>query len=121
MADLAVGDVTGYGATVTALDPALRHRADRNVAAMRADSESGWMLRLAGDLRRLAAPAEMLTPHERRILEASSFGMTAPMVAETLGVKPSTVTSHLEHVRAKLGAKNTTHAVALALRAGVIE
>lgn len=57
---------------------------------------------------------------ELRVLECLSHGMTAPMAAEALGVSVETVKSHLRSARRRLAAKNSTHAVTLAIRLGMI-
>lgn len=60
------------------------------------------------------------TPAERRVLLCLSHGMTTAMCADVLGVSPETVKAHTRSVRYRLAAKDTTHAVALAIRAGII-
>lgn len=46
--------------------------------------------------------------------------MTVKEVARNLHISPKTVSLHAQAVRAKLHAKNTAHAVAIALRQGLI-
>jgi len=85
---------------------------------MRRDRSHPWARRLVATL---ADPArESLTPQEARVLTAYSVGMDGPDVAEVLGLSANTVATHTKHARQKLQAKNTTHAVANALRMGVI-
>lgn len=60
----------------------------------------------------------MLTQHQLRVLQAASFGYDEPRTADLLGVKRSTVRELRRTIRAKLGARTTTHAVALAIRGG---
>lgn len=103
---------------MAALEPEHVERAERNLRAMREDVAHTWVPRLLGDV---AAHGVSLTEQEKRVLLASSYGMTEPMVADLLGIGGATVTRHLAHIRAKLGAKNTTHAVALAIRCGAIQ
>ena len=62
-----------------------------------------------------------LTPRETDVLRLVARGRTAKQIAPLLGMTTSTVQHHLNHIRAKLGAKNNAHLVALALRAGLIE
>lgn len=59
-----------------------------------------------------------LSPRERDVLELYQIGLTRPYIAQVLGVKPQTVKSTLTDARRKLGARNSTHAVALAIREG---
>lgn len=60
---------------------------------------------------------EPLTDREREVLAAAAEGLTNHEIAETLFIGFSTVKTHLDHARTKLGARNTTHAVVLADRA----
>jgi len=57
---------------------------------------------------------------EREVLELFAEGMTVEEVAKERGRSPETVKTQLFKARAKLGAKNVTHAVALAIRKGVL-
>ena len=61
------------------------------------------------------------TTRELEILKAIANGMNYQEVAKTMYISVETVKSHLRHLRPKLNAKNTTHAVAIALRRGMIE
>ena len=60
------------------------------------------------------------TPHELRVLLCVSHGMTNQMVAETVGCGIESVKSHLKNAQHRLAAKNRAHAVAIALREGMI-
>ena len=57
---------------------------------------------------------------ELSVLAFLSHGLTVPMIADTLEIKADTVREHARIARYRLGAKNTTHAVALAIRQGLI-
>lgn len=61
-----------------------------------------------------------LSQGERYALMAASHGMRRPESAEILGVCEETIASRLERARRILRAKNTTHAVAIAMRLGLI-
>lgn len=61
-----------------------------------------------------------LTPRERTALEHAADGLTLPLIGEEMHILPTTVESHLSAARTKLGARNTVHAVAIAIRYGVI-
>jgi len=65
-----------------------------------------------------AAPVEPLTPREREVMRRVAAGMTDRLVAERLGLRVSTVRTHVEHARAKLGARTRAHAVARAIATG---
>jgi DNA-binding CsgD family transcriptional regulator len=62
-----------------------------------------------------------LSPAEKRVLLMASHGMQAKMIAEVFGISKQTVLSQLKSARYALRAKNTAHAIALALRMGLIE
>jgi len=61
-----------------------------------------------------------LTSVERRVLEAFADGGTSPSVGDSLGISASMVHDHLAYARTRLVARNTTHAVAIGIRAGMI-
>lgn len=108
---------------------------------MRTDHGSDWPNRLLSDLN--AAPlvseewlsrtrtprtiagavqqyGDTLTPRQLDVIRCHAHGLDGPMTAEALGVTLATVESHLKLVRYKLRAKNTTHAVAQAIRSGLV-
>ena len=104
-----------------------------NVMAMLEADENGWVDALLRDLEhaplladergvRFSSPGRGdLTPAELRVVAAMSHGLTAEMAADLLGVATETVKTHLKAARVRLRAKNTAHAVANALRQGLIE
>lgn len=53
-------------------------------------------------------------------LRNAAAGMTSRDAARAMGISPCTVRSHLAKARDALGAKNTTHAVALAIARGIL-
>lgn len=72
--------------------------------------------------------SELALPQRRsasqRQLEALSYhshGLVESECADAMGVSCETVKTHLEVARRSLGAKTTTHAVAIALRLGLID
>lgn len=60
------------------------------------------------------------TPREREVLAELAGGLSNKEVAQRLGIEPSTVENHLNHIFRKLGAQNRTQAVVLAIRHGLI-
>jgi DNA-binding CsgD family transcriptional regulator len=62
-----------------------------------------------------------LSPYERRVLMAIASGLNRDEAATVLGYTLESVKDALRRVRRILGAKTTAHAVAVALRTGVIE
>jgi DNA-binding CsgD family transcriptional regulator len=88
------------------------------------DRRHDSLIRLAS--RVIATPGGLpgepvtLTPEQRHCLSASAAGLHLNEAAEALGLGPYTVQRHLLHARLLLTAKNPTHAVANALRLGLI-
>lgn len=64
---------------------------------------------------------KLLTERQRQILQMFADGAHTDKVAETLGLSTETVRTHTKRILAKLNASTRTHAVAVALRAQVIE
>ena len=63
---------------------------------------------------------EPLTVREQEILAGAADGETAAQTGARLFLSSETVKSYRKRVIAKLGARNGTHAVALALRSGLL-
>jgi DNA-binding CsgD family transcriptional regulator len=64
--------------------------------------------------------AHELSPRERDALTYLSRGESRAEVAERLRISENTLRAYIDSARVKLGAMNTTHAVALALARGAI-
>ena len=62
-----------------------------------------------------------LTPREREILTLLASGRTSKEIARKLVISPRTVSTHVQHILAKLDVKNRAHAIALAHRAGLVD
>jgi PAS domain S-box-containing protein len=62
-----------------------------------------------------------LTAREREVLQLAAGGNSTRKIAELLGLRPSTVKTHFEHVYDKLGTHDRVSAVAECLRGGLIE
>jgi DNA-binding NarL/FixJ family response regulator len=61
-----------------------------------------------------------LTRREREVLAIAAEGLTAREIAERLGVRERTVTTHLARIYGKLGVGNRLAALRLAARAGLV-
>lgn len=61
-----------------------------------------------------------LTDRQRQSLQLRADGMTTKNICAIMGIGTSSVQEHLTAACRKLGAKNTTHAVALAVLRGII-
>ena len=60
------------------------------------------------------------TPPELDVIRCFSHGLEADLAAAALGIDTDAVETRLQLARVKLAAKNTTHAVARAIRLGLI-
>jgi DNA-binding CsgD family transcriptional regulator len=61
-----------------------------------------------------------LTPREREVLTQIAAGMTSKEIAAASGTSRNTVRNHRTSIMAKLGAESAPHAVAIAMRRGLV-
>lgn len=108
------GQIAGFSVSGErlAIDPA-----DRGMLQLIATYAFGHLLLLGGQPP--AAPAR-LAPREREALQWAAEGKTDWEISEVMGISEHGVDFHLRSARAKLGTANRTHAVAIALRRGLI-
>lgn len=66
-------------------------------------------------------PFFILSDRQRQILALAALGLTNREIARRLHLSVHTVPEYLKMIRERLGASNTTHAVALALVSELIE
>lgn len=76
--------------------------------------------RLIRDLGGLGQIRTELTPSELRTLVLLADGYSKPQIARATSWTFETLKSHTTRIRLKLGARNITHAVAIAIRNGLI-
>ena len=69
---------------------------------------------------RAPEPAQTLSPREVDAMTFLAMGYSRAQVADTLSISEHTLRVYIESARFKLGAVNTTHAVARALTRGLI-
>ncbi len=84
------------------------------------DAQTAQALALAqidGD----ASPAEVLSEREFSVFIQLAHGKGVAQIAESLSLAPSTVGTHLYHVKQKLGASNQSELTLVALRWGLIQ
>ncbi len=62
-----------------------------------------------------------LTRRQREILQLLADGESTTVAARKLDLSEETVKTHMKNALARLGAKNRTHAVAIALRESLVE
>jgi LuxR family transcriptional regulator, quorum-sensing system regulator BjaR1 len=72
-------------------------------------------------LPRRPTTKSILTSRENEVLRWVANGKSAREVSEILNIAKRTVDEHVQTAIRKLGATNRTHAVALALRDGLIK
>jgi two-component system NarL family response regulator len=65
--------------------------------------------------------SELLSARELQVLRLVSEGNTNRKIAELMGVSEETVKSHLKTILSKTKAQDRTHAVAIALRRGMLQ
>jgi two-component system nitrate/nitrite response regulator NarL len=63
----------------------------------------------------------LLTPREREVLARLVYGESTPNMAMSMGVRLSTLRSHVDSVLIKLGVHSRLEAVAYAVREGIVE
>ena len=68
-----------------------------------------------------ASPADALSEREFSVFIQLARGMSVAQIADRLALSPSTVGTHLYHVKQKLGAGNQSELTLVALRWGLIE
>jgi DNA-binding NarL/FixJ family response regulator len=64
---------------------------------------------------------EELTPREIEVLSKVAGGNRNKDIADLLSISEETVKVHLKHIMDKLGAKDRTQAIAIAVRRGIME
>lgn len=69
---------------------------------------------------RFSAASRQLTPRQIRLVGAVSQGLTDAQIARALGISVSLVKAEVKSILRKVGARNRTEVVALALRRGLI-
>jgi DNA-binding NarL/FixJ family response regulator len=65
-------------------------------------------------------PRVLLTDRQLEILVYVGMGLAAREIADRLGISPKTVDNHKQRIYARLGVQSQAHAVAVAIRAGLI-
>jgi DNA-binding NarL/FixJ family response regulator len=67
------------------------------------------------------ATAKSLTSRELDVIKSMAGGNSNRRIAEALAINEATVKGHVKNILAKLGARDRTHAVIVALQRGLIE
>jgi two-component system, NarL family, response regulator len=64
---------------------------------------------------------DALSPREMGVLQLVASGNSNRLVAAQLALSEDTVKAHMKNIMSKLGAKDRTHAVTIALKRGIID
>lgn len=67
------------------------------------------------------ATARALTARETDVIQAMAGGNSNRRIAEALSINEDTVKGHVKSILAKLGARDRTHAIVVALQRGLIQ
>ena len=81
---------------------------------------SEWVGAIAGELERDRTTDAWLTIREREVLSVAAEGLTARQIADRLGVRERTVTTHLSRIYGKLGVRTRIAAIRTARAAGLV-
>lgn len=107
---------------------ALQAGASAYIARTASTEEMTLAVRAALDQERFVDPAVppsgsrgKLTRRQREILQLLADGGSTSAAARELGLSEETVKTHTKNMLARLGARNRTHAVAIALRESLID
>jgi two-component system, NarL family, invasion response regulator UvrY len=84
------------------------------------DAQTARALALA-QVKGNAGPAETLSEREFSVFIQLARGKTVAQIADDLNLSPSTVGTHLYHVKQKLGASNQSELTLVALQWGLIQ
>ncbi len=84
------------------------------------DAETAQAL-AAAQVRGETSPADVLSEREFSVFLQLARGLTVAQIAENLKLSPSTVGTHLYHVKQKLDASNQSELTLVALRWGLLQ
>lgn len=84
------------------------------------DAHTAQALAVA-EVRGETSPAETLSEREFSVFVQLARGLSVAQIADNLKLSPSTVGTHLFHVKQKLGASNQSELTLVAMRWGLIE
>ncbi|MGZ4125886.1 MAG: LuxR C-terminal-related transcriptional regulator [Actinomycetota bacterium] len=97
---------------------AIRAAADGEVVLP--GNAADWVAPIADGLERRQQLEVRLTERERQVLEIAAEGLTARAIADRLGVRERTITTHLGRIYGKLGVHGRVGAVLEAARSGLV-
>ena len=123
-------DALGAGEAVRRYELDARHAGGQRLRVVIdvQPAERGWTYRFLADRRRTPAPPVRtsaqapsgLTQRELDALRLLARGAGTADMAREMGISPTTVRNHVQHLLDKLGAHNRLQAVSVALRRGLL-
>ena len=108
-------------APIAQIAAAVQAAASGLVASGREWAASAFGAGAEAERRAAAMGLETLTPREVEVLSRMSEGLGNRAIAQALHISPHTAKFHVAQIIAKLAASSRAHAVAKALRAGLVE
>jgi DNA-binding CsgD family transcriptional regulator len=75
---------------------------------------------IAEGIERRRSAGFRLTEREREVLSVAAEGLTAREIADRLGVRERTITTHLARIYGKLGVTSRLGALRVAARSGLV-
>jgi DNA-binding NarL/FixJ family response regulator len=90
------------------------------VTAVRSHQVRGEIATIPRDEIVLTDPPGGLTSRELEVLQLVGSGLTTREISQKLEISPKTVENHKQRIFAKLGVQNQAHAVAIAMRRGML-
>jgi DNA-binding NarL/FixJ family response regulator len=96
----------------------LRRAADGDMVLAGPPTE--WVGAIADGIDRRREVEVTLTGREREVLSAAAEGLTARQIADRLGVRERTVTTHLSRIYGKLGVGSRVAAIRAAANSGLV-
>jgi DNA-binding NarL/FixJ family response regulator len=97
---------------------ALREAADGEMVLAGPPTE--WVGAIAEGIERRRDMEVALTGREREVLSVAAEGLTARQIADRLGMRERTVTTHLGRIYTKLGVGSRMAALRVAANAGLV-
>lgn len=109
------------GASIEAIAGAVQAARVGLVATPPAFAAEALRYERTGEGRPTTPRADVLTPRERQVLVEMSHGLGNREIGGALGISAHTAKFHVAQIIAKLDAQSRAHAVAKAMRAGLVD
>ena len=109
------------GAPIAAIAGAVQAARAGLVATPAALAAEALRFERTGESRSATSRGDVLTPRERQVLVEMSHGLGNREIGGALGISAHTAKFHVAQIIAKLDAQSRAHAVAKAMRAGLVD